>query len=144
MATHSMAIQRAAWLGHYPITVFVLAEILNKWPGTLGPEMPRAERVLFIAASFWAAVNEDTLNDYFDSDIIGRLQNAAEAFTEIGARKTAAALKRHLNALCRKTAALDARQLATDLQMEFARPFDEVDELIARSARRLLDEGIFC
>lgn len=129
-----MSYPKQPWLGHYPITVFVLEALSNALSDNAVAEPPRAAKVLFVACAFWAAVAMETLDDYLKGDVVGRLQSALAACVEIGATTVAAVLQRHLDELPQYVDDLSAKRLVASIQTELAPASDEMDELIARFA----------
>lgn len=94
-----MSTPKKPWLGHYPITEFVLEALTKQLSDRTAAEPPRTEKVLFVACAFWAAVAMETLDDYLSGDMIDRLQSAREACIEVGATAVAAVLQRHIEHL---------------------------------------------
>jgi len=81
------------WRGHFPITHFVRHALVRK-QGQVGMNgLSRAEHVLFTACQFWAAVARRDLSRYLASECTRRLVVAFEAYSEIGAVRTASALR---------------------------------------------------
>ncbi len=137
-----MSIPKQPWLGHYPITVFVLEALAKELSDNPASEPPRAEKVLFVACAFWAAVAMETLDDYLSGDMIDRLQSARAACVDIGATAVAAVLQRHLDDLPRYADELSAKRLVAGMQTELARAGDDMDELIAHYAANGVRDGI--
>ena len=69
----------AIWGGHKPATSAVLLVLLTK-ASAGGASFSYAERVLFIACEFWAAVRNRTLHDYLTDDAQTKIREAEEAF----------------------------------------------------------------
>lgn len=59
-----MSNRQPSWPGHYPITLYALEAISNKWSDNPATEIPLAERILYVACAFRAAVAMDTLSDF--------------------------------------------------------------------------------
>ncbi len=137
-----MSNPKQPWLGHYPITVFVLEALAKKLSDSAAAEPPRAEKVLFIACAFWAAVAMDTLDDYLSGDMIHRLQSAHAACLDIGATAVPAVLQRHLDNFPRQLDELGAKRLVAGMQTQLSDAGDDMDELIAQYAASRVRDGI--
>ena len=121
------------WRRHFPITSFVLQALLTK---ALAPdsELTREERILYTACEFWAAVAARELMPLLGSTPGRQLLLFAAAFDEIGAVRTASAIRNSIvefngvqleSQLRRVNLALEARLLSSD---------ESVDAEIARFA----------
>jgi hypothetical protein len=130
-----------AWRGHFPITSFVLLELLRKAEAG-GRDFSRAERVLFTACEFWAAVATRSLTTYLKVDAIERLDSACVALASIGAIRVADVVRVVLGEHPASGRATPVRELAADLENRLLNtPGDNVDQLIASyAALRVAEE----
>lgn len=88
-----MSNRQPSWPGHYTITLYALEALSKKWSANPATEIPRTERVFYVACAFRAAAAMGALSDFFNGEMIHQLQNAREACAEIGTfrRKNSAA-----------------------------------------------------
>jgi hypothetical protein len=129
------------WRGHFPITSFVLLELLRKAEAG-GREFSRAERVLFTACEFWAAVATRSLAVYLKIDPVERLDAACVAMASIGAIRVADVARVVLAEHLGSGIPARVRELAVDLENRLLNgPGDNVDQLIASyAALRVAEE----
>jgi hypothetical protein len=125
-----------AWRGHFPITSIALLSILNR-AAAGQEEFSQAERILYVACEFWAAVNALELEAHVDLDVADALHDARFAFSAIGAEHLVNTLLQ-VDAPTGDRMQDGHRQWIATLQEQLLRVADSVDVLIARFARRCL------
>jgi hypothetical protein len=133
--------QPGAWQGHLPITSFALLTLLDR-AAAGGNEFSRNERVLFVAAEFWAAVNARELATHVDCEVADPLSDARNAFSVIGAPHLVKILRQ-----CAPRRALSEtgrHQGILAVEERLRRVPESVDLLIARFAGRCLCEERRC
>lgn len=122
------------WRGHFPITSFVLLELLRQADAD-GREFSRAERVLFIACEFRAAVTTRSLAAYLKVDAVERLDAACVALACIGAIRVADVVRAVLSEHPESGRPARVPELAADLEKRLLNtPGDNLDQLIASYA----------
>jgi len=122
-----------AWHGHLRVTYLRLLPILTR--AALGDsEFSRAERILYTACEFWAAIAARTLVSHLGSQVDDKLQSAATAFSEIGAMDVADALNRARDDLASGITKQQSRERLHALEDELRMTTDTVDQLIAHFA----------
>jgi hypothetical protein len=121
------------WGGHRRATSEALFAVLLKAAG--GGEFSRAERVLFTACEFWAAVNNRSLRQHLSDSAIARLQDAEESFETIGLVSVAALLRSGRISLTGASPPVPLRRVAATIEETLTRTAEPVDELIADFAR---------
>lgn len=138
-----MSKPKQVWLGHYPITEIVLEALAKHLSDSATAEPPRAEKVLFVACAFRAAVAMETLDDYCSGDMIERLQSALAACVDIGATTLAAVLHHHLDELRGYEEELSRKRILAVMQTELTQVSADIDELIAKYAAGRVLDGTF-
>jgi hypothetical protein len=101
-------------------------------------DFSRAERHLWVASEFWAAVNSSELDAHLDSAASDPLCDARFAFSAIGAERVVDALLRAAVGAAGAQALGLRRHLIADLESELLSVPDPVDMLIARFAGQYL------
>ena len=100
--------------------------------------LSRAERHLWVASEFWAAVNACELDAHLDSGADDPLRAARFAFSGIGADEVVDALHQAASGLTGTQPGSARRNCIADLENQLLRVPDPVDELIAQFAAQYL------
>jgi hypothetical protein len=102
-----------------------------------GAEFPHAERAMFMACEFWAAVTSRRLVQYLGTDGIGTLRYMVIVYLAIGAPVSARAISRAV-ACVRGCSTPEARQACLiNLQLRLVATKEPVDTLLAGLVRTL-------
>jgi hypothetical protein len=125
-----------AWSGHFPITSIALLSVLNR-AAAGQEEFSQAERALYVACEFWAALNARELEAHLNLDVADPLHDARFAFSAMGAEHLVNTLLEAVIPPGDLTQDQHRQWIAT-LEEQLLRVADPVDVLIARSARRCL------
>jgi hypothetical protein len=128
--------QRGTWRGHRPITHEVLLSILQRAAADKD-DFSRAERILYMACEFWAAIAARTIAKDLGSDVVRSLQNAIIAFSTIGAMSVVGTLNAALGDLVNAPTNQHRRECLSALERDLSGTKDPVDQLIARFAEKL-------
>ena len=122
------------WRGHFPITHFVHRALMRKH-GQVGVDgLSRAELVLFTACQFWAAVARRDLSHYLASQCMHSLVVAFEAYSEIGAVRTASALRVVIAQCPSEPSPAWLLKSMPDIEGQLLDTEDPIDHLIAQFA----------
>lgn len=127
------------WRGHFPVTSVALLSLLHRAAADQS-EFSRAERILWIACEFWAAVNARELNAYLDTELGDHLRDARSAFSAIGATIVVKTLRQIAAGTTGSVSKGARHKRISDIEERLLRLPEAVDMLIARFAWRYLCE----
>jgi hypothetical protein len=122
------------WRGIYPITSFVLEALGRKRKAVREVGLAESERVLLVAAEFWAAAAHGSLESYLQPDPLARLVEAQHAFGVLGAVRVVSLLRVAADSLGNSQASARSDVVIALLDDRLARTDDNIDDLIARYA----------
>jgi hypothetical protein len=127
------------WRGHSQVTSVALLSLLER-AAAGQTEFSRAERLLYVACEFWAAVNAREIDAHLSSEVGDPLRDVRFAFSAIGAKHVVKIL--HQAAVeATGSRSKDARkERIADIEEQLLCVPDPVDTLIARFAWRHLRE----
>jgi hypothetical protein len=124
------------WREHLPIASAALVPLLAQ-SSERGAEFPPAERAMFMACEFWAAVTSRTLVQYLGVDGIGTLRYMVIVYLAAGAHVSARAIARAV-ACVRGCSTAEARQACLiELQLRLVAANEPVDSLLAGLVKTL-------
>jgi hypothetical protein len=115
----------------FPIANFVLTA-LRKKAASDDPAFSRAERALYVACTFWAAVARHRLAAHLGSEAEARLRAAGAAFSAIGAAEISAAVAAAVAELPQPPSPVWLQERAGILEFQLLGAGDSLDELIAQ------------
>lgn len=128
------AAPRDGWHGHLPITQLRMLSILERC--TLGrSDFTLAERGLYTACEFWAAVKTHTLNAHLGSDAAERLRQASLVFTAMGAVHAGRSIDATRRGLATPLTPQQRRRRVSALEGQLRSVDEPIDQLIARFAQ---------
>jgi|ERR1700730_8509291 len=125
------------WRGRFPITSFVLL-VLSKKAASGITSLSREERLLFTSCEFWAATAARDLATYLGSEAGERLRDAHEAFSALGAARTARALKLANRGVRDPAHVPWGQEQVSNLEDRLLSSEDAIDQLIAQYALKLI------
>ena len=114
------------WPGHTPTTSKLLLRVLLRAQSG-DQRFSYAERVLFTACEFWAAVQNHTLEGYLGLDASHQLRVAEEAFAVIGLVSTPALLRLERSQLSDQASPAALREMAARIEDALGRSEERVD-----------------
>jgi hypothetical protein len=118
------------WRGHFRIAHEVLLPILLR-AAAGDNDFTRAERILYTACEFWAAIQARSIVTHLGSKTADNLLNAIVAFSAIGALHVASTLSAGYNDLAIARTTQRLLEALTALENELSKTLDPVDHLIA-------------
>ena len=119
------------WRRRFPITHFVATALVTKARSD-DPTFSRAERALYVASTFWAAVAGHRLAVHLGPEAEDRMRVAAAAFASIGAADIARALRGAVAELPQSPSPAWLQERAELLETRLLASVDRVDDLIAQ------------
>jgi len=131
------------WRGHLRITYEMLLPILER-AAAGATDFSRAERILYTACEFWAAVGTRSLVTHLGSEVVDNLQSAIFAFSTIGAEHVENTLNAVFSDLANAPTKQARLQCLAALEDDLSKTRDAVDQLIARFAEDLQECSAVC
>ena len=122
------------WRGHFPLTGFIRQALLKKEADGDALEFSSAEKILYTACQFWAALASRELDRYLGNQSISRLILAFEAFSSIGAVRVASVLRVAIGDWPEHPSVSWLGEHAQELESRLLDTDESVDQLIAQFA----------
>ena len=127
----------AIWDGHKPATSAALLVLLTR-ASAGGESFSYAERVLFVACEFWAAVRNRTLHDYLTDEGQKKIREAEEAFRAMRLTGVGALLRLGYLESTGADLPQSLAQMAANMEDQLAHIEGTVDEAIEQFVCRWL------
>lgn len=122
------------WKGIYPITSFVLEALGRKRDASADGRLSDPEQTLLTAVEFWGAAAHGTLQQHLQPNVLGQLEAARRAFSEIGAVRVVSLLRVAGEQLAGGPMSQSEAAVIEQLDERLARTDDNIEDLIARYA----------
>ena len=134
-----MSFMGETWRYRYPITSFVQQAMLKKSMADGSAALTDEERTLLVATTFWNATASGDLHTWFRSDPEGRIHDAIQALTDLGAIRMAGIVRANAGQIVE----MRCEDQFNALEELLLRSEDQIEELTAAYAARIAvnDEG---
>jgi hypothetical protein len=129
-------IMHSQWSGHSAVTRMKLLEILER-AGEGSDDFSMAERILYTACEFWAAVEAGTLGEFLGPRAVQQLRRSAFAYSSIGAAGVARELELTVAVLSQAGTSDGRRECIGSLQERLRQSAEPISDLIDRFCQPL-------